>query len=181
MGVPTHRVEIVKSWQGETWANDYMVECPTFADAVTMAELSVDFERSIHETFVHFDYFIVSTVQVGDRVFRHVPLNQNGLSNNGTSNFLPLYCTMRLDMQTADSDPCRKYYRCPIPEVNQDNGVLSTAIRAADDTSFTNYFSLWPEGSKIVSGKGHNVIDGSFFDKVQMRQLHRHRRPKLTP
>ena len=83
MGVPTHRIEVRKSKGGHQWSNDYLVECPTMADAVTMAVGAVNFEKSFHQAAVNFDYYRVSTVAVGDRTFRHVPLNVPGLAGAG--------------------------------------------------------------------------------------------------
>jgi hypothetical protein len=181
MGVPTHRVEIRKSWAGHNWSNDYLVETPSLIDSVALGEQCYDFERTFHESIVTFEYIRVSSVAVGDRIFRHIPKNTLGLATNGTTNFLPLFNTARLDFATADSDPCRKYYRLPVPEANQDNGLFTVAWLGAVNPTVATFISTWNPGSKIVSKVGHNVVSGLFARPVQMRQLHRHKRPPVAP
>lgn len=179
MGVPTHRVEIRKHKGSHSWANDYLVESPSMDDAETCANLFIDFERLLHYDNVVFDNARISTMSVGDRVFRHIVINAAGLAASSGIQFLPLFNTLRLDMETNDSDPCRKYYRIPIPESQQDDGVLSSAILTGIGPAFVAVLAAMPDGSSIVSNIGHIVINGGPFAQVQMRQLHRHKKKKV--
>lgn len=180
MGMPTHRAEIRKEWQGHSWSNDYLIEGPSMDDAATLALSAVEFERHLHKNAVDFVYLRVSTVNVGDRIFRHIPLNLPGLASTDTTNLLPLFNVVRMDLQTADSDPCRKYYRLPISEVQQDNGVIAGSEVIAFGTLLAAWIAGWGSTTKVVSSKGHNVVGGVVYPFVQMRQLHRHRRPKVV-
>lgn len=179
MGAPTHRLEIRKEWQGHNWSNDYLVEGPSMDAVATFGLAVVDFEQTFHNQMINFVYVRTSTIAIGDRTFRHVVLNQPGEGSAGTTNFLPLYCTLRVDLQTADSDPCRKYYRYLIDEADQSNGVISPAKVAALQVFVDAFIMLMTAETKVVSGAGHNVVDGTVYPGVQMRQLHRHKRPAL--
>lgn len=179
MGVPTHRVEIHKHQGARHWSNDYMVESPTMDDAESACNLFIDFEILLHYDNVVFDNARISTMNVGDRVFRHVAINAPGNATSSGIQFLPLFNTLRLDMATVDSDPCRKYYRLPIPESQQDGGVISSALTSGIGPAFAAVLAALPDGTSIVSRIGHIVINGSPFSEVQMRQLHRHRRPRI--
>jgi len=181
MGVPTHRIEIRKSRLGKNWSNDYLVEAPTMDDAVTMAEGALAWEKSFHMLSVNFDYYRVSTMSVGDRIFRHVVVNELGVANPTPADFLPLFNTVRFDMQTLDSDPCRKYFRLPLAEVLVENEVILAATRTNIDSGFATWYAAWPDGTNVVSRIGHLVINGSCSPIVQMRQLHRHKRPTIIP
>lgn len=179
MGVPVYRIEIRKSRLGHQWSNDYLIETIEMGDAVTMAEGALAWERSFHMNVINFDYYRVSTTSPGDRIFRHVPLNIPGLAGAGGSDYLPLFNTLRFDMATLDSDPCRKYFRLPLPEGLVTNEVIDPGTRASIDSAWASWYAAWPDGTRIVSTIGHIVINGSCSPIVQMRQLHRHKRKKI--
>jgi hypothetical protein len=179
MGVPTHRLEIRKTWSGHNWSNDYQIEAPDMADAEGLTLAILAFERAIHLDVVTFVYWRVSTVAVGDRIFRHQVVNLPGLLSPSSSELLPLFNTARLDMATVDSDPCRKYYRIPLTEAQQANGVIVSGVQTSWNALFATCVAAWPSTARVVSGAGHNVIGGTIFPNVQMRQLHRHKRPPL--
>lgn len=181
MGVPTHRVEIRKHQGGHSWANDYLIESPTMDDVESAANALIQFERTLHYNNVMFDNARLSTMQIGDRNFRHIAINASGIADASGLQFLPLFNTLRLDMTTNDSDPCRKYYRLPIPESQQDGGVLSSALISGIGPAFIAVIDGFPDGTSIVSNIGHIVINGGPFPEVQMRQLHRHKRKKIIP
>ena len=180
MSSPNLRVEIRKSWNGHSWGNDYLIHAADMDAGQAFAGQALAFERNMHETVVHFEGIRISTTLVGDRSFRHIPVNNFGLATNGSTNLLPLWNVLRFDFQTADSDPCRKYYRLPIPEVNQDNGNIAGAVLTAYQTFFNTFFASLDASTTIVSTKGHVVVGGSPYALVQMRQLHRHKRKKVT-
>jgi hypothetical protein len=180
MGVPTFRIEVRKLYQSQPYSNDYQVEADAMSKAVTMADAIVAFERSFFLDSVSFVYYRISSAAVGDRTFRHVTLNLAGLIGAAGKDPLPLFNTVRLDLQTADSDPCRKYYRPPVYEAFQTDGVLDAGWRATIAANCATMISAFPAGTRIVSSIGNIVLSGVVFPRVQMRQLHRHRRP-ATP
>ena len=176
MAVPIWRVEVVKSRALEQWSNDYLLNDTTIDDAEDTANLILAFEMHIHDDLTHFDYFRVSSYIPDDRVFRHVPINQIGLLTNSES--LPLFNTVRMDMATSNSDPARKYYRCPISESNQSNGILQGAYLTILSAAISTYLTTPGVLTHIVTSKGHQVINATIYNQVQMRQLHRRKRKK---
>jgi hypothetical protein len=176
MALPNFRVSIVKSLNNEVWSNDYLLNVADIGAAESKALDIKEFERQMHYSTVHFDYMRISTTSVGDRIFRHTVLNSFGIIDATGNDFLPLYCCMRLDLKTADSDPARKYYRLPVTEGHQSAGIFTSAALTAFTTKVTTYFIATSAYLGIVTSKGHAVIDASISDKVQMRQLSRRRR-----
>lgn len=174
MSPPSWRIQIVKSLGGEQWSNDYLTDLDTLSLAESLATDLVTFEQNIHMTVVHFDYFRISSYVAFDRVFRHIPVNENGLVS--TSDYLPLYNTCRVDFQTASSDPARKYYRCPVAEGSQQNGVLSSDFLTAIGSALFTYLDDPGHYGDIVTTAGNKVQTASPHNLVQMRQLHRHKR-----
>lgn len=172
------RVQINKSTSGESWSNDWIIEDETIEDAQDTASGLIAFERSIHTTAVFFDYVRISTVLEGDRFFRHIALNSSGLS--AAAERLPLYCTFRLDLPTANSDPCRKYFRAPVNEADQTNGFVNGDKLADLNSKVASGLATPGLFAKLRSGSGQAVISGSFTIQVQMRQLHRHKRKKVV-
>jgi hypothetical protein len=179
MGVPTHRVEIRKEYRGHSWSNDYLVESPSMDEAEALAVDTVAFERQMHTPAVNFVYMRISSMARGDRIFRHLSINLPGEGWADTEEHLPLFNTVRMDLATADSDPCRKYYRLPLHEAFQSNGVILPASVALWQGMLAGWITGWAAGTKVVSLKGHNVVGGTVYPIVQMRQLNRHRRKKI--
>lgn len=174
-----HRLEIHKKLGEEQWVNTYLIEAVDMDEASDLGLLAVEFERRLHRDNVLFEYFIVSTRAIGDRVFRHVAVNAFGLKTLTTNSYLPLFNTIRIDFSTLDSDPCRKYYRVPVIEAEQTNGILEPAEVTAYNATISTYFFGTVLGDNLFTPKGHVVVSGSVSPKLQMRQLHRHKKKKL--
>src|SRR5215207_8329025 len=170
MPTPSYRITVVKSYLGKTWSNDYLTIDATMTDAATRAVQLVEFERRLHTTLVTFDYYRVSTTIVGDRSFRHVAINQPGL-RAGSTDSLPLYCTARLDMPTADSDPARKYYRLPVQEGEQASGTMTAATVTTLQGIVQTYFIATGAISMVVTSRGNPVTTAQMSNTVQMRQM----------
>jgi hypothetical protein len=178
MGLPSWRIEIVKNRFGETWSNDYLTDLVAIADAAQLAVPLLAFERAIHQTNVNFLYTRISSTVKFDRTFRHVDHNVPGQIVIGDS--LPMYCTFRLDLGTTDSDPGRKYYRAPVREADQQDGLLVSGhlgtLNGYIGTLLQNTLTV----GLLVTPKGNTIKTGSFNPRIQERQLHRRRRPKMT-
>lgn len=177
--MPTnYRLQINKTLGNEVWSNDYYLVEETIEDAQDVANELITFEKQIHSDQVQFDYIRISTSLIGDRYFRHIAVNQVGLRNVGS--YLPLFNVFRLDMPTANSDPCRKYYRGPVSEDDQVSGVLSGALLTAFATHVNNYLVTPGVLSHIWTPAGNPVVSASFNPRVQMRQLQRHKKKKVV-
>lgn len=176
--MPTsYRIQIVKELPMIHWSNEYYVTEETVEDAQDVANELLTFERHIHQSQVNFSYIRISTVLIGDRYFRHLGVNLPGQFT--TEEYMPLYCTARMDMPTANSDPCRKYYRIPVGEVRQANGIFNTDYLLILQ-GFINDDLVTPGVlSHIWTPAGNQVISASFNKAVQMRQQHRHKRKKV--
>lgn len=176
----SYRVEIHKSLQGETWANSYLIGAIDMDDAVATATAIVEFERRMHWDLIYFNYMLVSTILEDDRIFRHIAINLSGYTPSSPNTWLPLYNTVRVDFSTTDSDPCRKYFRTPVMEPIQSNGLLEPANITAFNGIISTYFFGTVAGDNLWSPKGNLVVAGSVYPYVQMRQLHRRRRPVVA-
>lgn len=178
MGTPRWRIQIVKSLGAHTWSNDYLTDDATIEDAQDLGALLVTFERTIHQTTVLFVYMRVSSYLVGDRHFRHFPLNLTGIDTAADS--LPLFNTIRMDMGTSDSDPARKYYRIPVAEGAQTNGIVNGAVLTSLNSVANTQLVTSGVIGHIVTTAGHPCLTAQFSANVQIRQLTRRKRKKVT-
>jgi len=179
MALPNLRIEIVKRLGNETWSNDYLSALTTLDAGADIADELVEWERQVHGNMVTIEYALVSTITPGDRVFRHITYNVQGIPT--IAEYLPLFCTIRMDLITADSDPGRKYYRQPIPENGQANGFLTGSTVASFNTAIATYLQPIIDVSAFVTPKGNAITSAVVYDRVQERQLHRRRKKKVTP
>lgn len=179
MAPPNWRIQIQKALGTETWQNDYLTDDVTIEDAQDLAALILTFEQNIHSAQVVFEFIRISTTIVGDRRFRHITINELGLQP--VTSYLPLYNTLRLDLQTAESDPARKYYRAPVREDMQENGVILPTTLTFLNGFAQDLLVTTQVIDHLVTTKGNRVTAASFYNQVQMRQLHRRKRKKETP
>lgn len=179
MAAPIWRIQINKEGMGEAWANDYLTADATIEDAQDLAALLLTWEQNIHQSNINFAYIRISSFLTGDRFFRHLTVNQPGLL--APADALPLFNTMRVDLGTANSDPARKYYRCPVEEVNQTNGLFNGAFLLAMAGLITTYLVTPGVLPHIVTNSGNPVDRATVQPMVQMRQLHRRRKKKVLP
>lgn len=178
MPLPLWRIEIHKELNNEEWTNDYLTSDLTIDDAQDLAAVLQTFERNIHTTAVQFTYIRVSSYVKFDRTFRHLTTNLPGLQE--AVDYLPLFNTLRLNLGTADSDPGRKYYRTPVPESQQSNGVFNPAYITSLNGLANTYLVATDALEHLVTPKGNQVTSAVFYDRVQMRQLHRRRKKKVV-
>lgn len=179
MPLPLWRIEIVKELNNEQWSNDYLTDDATLDDAQDLSAILQTFERQIHMAVVRFTYIRVSSYVPGDRTFRHITTNLPGLRE--TSDYMPLFNTMRVDFGTADSDPGRKYYRTPVAEVWSVNGFFVGEINTLLTADIATYLVATNALEHLVTPKGNRITSASLYPRVQMRQLHRRRKKKVTP
>lgn len=178
MAAPTHRIQIFKEYGSDRWSNDYLVSTTDINTAEDTAVAALAMERQLHFTEVKFVYYLISTLTIGDRVFRRVPLNVNGQRAYSTAQ-LPLFNTLRVDLSVGDSDTGRKFYRAVLLE----GDVAGQFIEAASITAFQSILdSFFPTASatQIVTPAGNNITGATVYSQVQMRQLHRKRRRPVT-
>lgn len=179
MALPNFRLSIFKRYQPESWSNDWLLNVADMAEAVTVANALVEFERRMHANLVSFEYYLISTMQVGDRSFRHVAINQLGYVTQTAAESLPLFNVLRVDLTTNDSDPCRKYFRMPVSEGQIDSGKFVAGTLTSFASLITTHFNNSIAIDNVVSGRGNVVTGASANPFVQMRQLHRRNKKKV--
>lgn len=133
--MPSHRIEIFKSYSNHTWENVYLIQAGELTNLVEMAQALADMERVFHWTGVRFDYARISTYAAGDNNYTTVPLGvfgQKALSSNP----LPLFVTARVDVLVVGSGrPSRKYYRGVLQEDDINFDVVIESKRQEIDTA----------------------------------------------
>lgn len=172
---PHWRIETRKQFIANQWGNDYLTTAATIEDATDVANALVEFERGVHSTSIEFLFVRISSVTVGDRLHRDIPLNEPGLRDTAGSDALPLFNCIRFDFQTDLYDPGRKYFRAPVVESDQSAGVLLPATITYMNAQAAAH--LTPEVlAELVTPQGHQIIAANVNTYVAMRQLHRRRR-----
>lgn len=171
-------VDIEKVLQNEYWTNRYIVEATELGDAVGIADDIVQIERAVHNTNVLF-----TKARVADRVpltdvYASVPYNVFGLQTlNG--HFLPLFNVARVDFNVQGGGrPSRKYLRLPIQEEWQQDGVFIGAFQTLVANS---YVAPMVALVGYVDTDGQEIIDGSLYPSVGMRQLRRGSKRREEP
>lgn len=177
MSVPLWRIEIHKELPAANWANDYLTDDVTIEDAQDLAALLLSWEKAIHKNAINFSYIRISSYVKGDRFFRHLTINEPG--DVFPVDSLPYFNTLRIDFQTAHSDPSRKYYRQPVGEGDQTNGVFSTTFTSGIAALITSKLETPGVLDHLVTPAGNKVGSAVVYPFVQMRQLHRRRRKKV--
>ena len=180
MAMPNFRLSIVKTMGNRNWSNDYLLNISGFVEGSDVANALVTFERNLYLDLVTIAYYRLSTMQVGDRTFRHVNIGLPGLNIHGGADYLPLFNCVRVDLSTADHDPARKYFRIPIIEGNQANGQLTGAYRTFLQGKVDQFLVNSVALDNIVTSKGYVVTGASVHGLVQERQLNRRRRKKAA-
>ncbi len=160
MALPNYRISIVKKFGAEEWSNDYLVNAASLDAAATLASSLVEFEEAIHFDVVEFVYYRVSTTAVGDRTFRHVPINQTGTAESAGQSFLPLFNTFRM----------------PIGESQQNGGILETSFITGATSAINDLLVPVIAEGAIVTSKGNVVTGATPYRFVQERQLKRRKR-----
>ena len=178
MPTPSHKVEIFKAYQGETWGNVYIVAAGSMEAAVAATAVIYDHEEALHTVSLQFTYARVSTWTVGDSSYTTIPLNSPGEWSQ-ESNLMPLWCTARVDISALGGGrPSRKFYRGILDEAAVNFNVLDSTRRAAITANVQDMIDdLTALGSPLVDPDGQLLATASTFNGPQMRQLHRKRRP----
>ena len=171
------KFEVFKSLGRERWGNTYLIASDTLVNADAYGiENVVPFEQQVHDQRVTFEESRTSTLTPNDGQFITTVLGGTGDATYGE--YLPLYNTVRVDI-TRDGvgRSARKYYRTPVPEGEQDNGVLSTTFVNAFNTAINDLIATGAvPGTHLCLPDGDAWLAGSTRTAVQMRQLHRKRR-----
>jgi hypothetical protein len=170
--------DIEKMLQGEYWTNRYIIEAGTMGAAETIAGTIMGLEKSIHNTGVLFTRYRVSDGQPNTDVYQVTQANVFGENNGDGTSLLPLFNVLRADFTTAGGGrPSRKYLRGIIAESHVSFNSLNADFRANIAASYVN-----PLVNLVgyVDVDGQQIVSGSLYPFVGMRQLRRASKRKTT-
>jgi hypothetical protein len=173
------KVEVFKLFAGENWGNVYHVNAADIEAAQDAAATIGATEISFHQQEVLIQYARVSDVLPDTDVFVTLPFNENG-DSTGTGNLLPLWDTLRIDFSVAAGRPGRKYYRGCLTTDNITDDFATIDSDAYDpvvDALGTLLSTLTAASTPLVQPDGDLLLTATAHPTVQMRQLHRKRRP----
>lgn len=173
------QVDIQKQYQQTFWTNVYHVRADSVSQSLATVNLLVDAEAEIHHNTVLIQKARVSTAAAGDDTFTTVNYNRAG-ERIGNVELLPLFNTLRIDVNTASGRPSRKYYRGVLSE-GDIVGNQITASFANVITLLVDAFATDASDSGYVDVDDQEFISAVIFPRVQMRQLRRGSRKRTTP
>jgi hypothetical protein len=177
--VAIFKIEIFKSHAGENWGNVYHVNATDLTAAQAAAPILGAMEVSFHQVGILVQYARVSDIVPNTDNFVTVPINDIG-DSTGTGHILPLFDTLRLDLSVGAGRPGRKYYRGVLTtdNITDDIGTVDPDASGPVVTAFNNAIAdCTAADATLVQPDGDVLTEASAFPTVQMRQLHRKRRP----
>jgi hypothetical protein len=181
--MPTHEVQVFKHLGQTKWTNVYHLVAASDTDAIAAANAIIAGEKAFHRDVVTFDYCRVSSSDPDDDSFSIITINDTGDVATSGAQYLPLFNCTRVDITVATGGrPSRKYYRIPVMEGDQQDGVFVAGYQTAINAAVQNIMD-------DVSAAGPTIVDPddqpwdvpSCVGAVQMRQLHRRRRRTPAP
>jgi hypothetical protein len=159
------------------WTNVYHVVAADQASAVTLGNSIVTLEKTVHATNTTFTKMRVNNVIDDGMAGTIFPLSGVGGRTTPTD-FLPMYCTVRVDFAKATGRPNRKYLRLFIGESEQTNGVVAASLV----TSVTNNYAVPLLNTGVQCDEDGTLITAAqVITFVQMRQLRRGSKRRLAP
>lgn len=178
-GANVYEVTIQKSLNFEFWTNVYHLRADNLAGALSQAyQIIEDIEKPLHLEYVAFDSMRVRPQGTSDQGTT-VPLNEVGEITGEA--FLPLYNTLRVDFPVALGRPSRKFYRLPITETRQNNGLFQDSFLTFVQTTITGALD-GSNGLQLCDVDGQAIIGAAPYKNVAMRQLRRGaKRRVITP
>lgn len=177
--MPIYSVDIQKRLASEFWTNRYIVRGTDIGPALIIANNLANIESEVHSTLVSFVNVRVSDAGVSE-VYSIIPLNFTG--QRAQTALLPLFNTLRVDMQAATGRPSRKFYRGVLGESDINGDAVQGFAEFTDlVNALVNEFAEIEGEDGLVDPQGTLLIGASLHPFVQMRQLRRGKRKRTTP
>lgn len=176
--MPIFRLSIEKysALAAEYWVNRYFLQAATLADAMLMVDGIKDAERTLYYPGVVITKSHVDDNQPESEVYGTLVHNQAGQRQPETEPY-PLFAVARVDFTVAGGGrPSRKYLRGVLTESDANGLVLGAGVLAVLQTYATNVAA-----SGVCDPQGQDVISGSPWLAVAMRQLRRGSKKKVIP
>lgn len=175
-----YTIDIQKRLGSEFWTNRYLCQHANIGNATGLAIQLVADEIAIHNSLVTFVNYRVSALDINDDTYTIGPIGESG--GRPTPGLLPLFNTLRFDLQATSGRPSRKYYRGVLTEsdINGDEVTIQTAF--ADHAQALLALSVEPETPiGLCDPQGQAFVAVVVHPFVQMRQLRRGTRRRGTP
>ena len=180
--MPVYQVDIEKTALSPAstqvyWTNVYHVSAPDQATAVGQGNNIVTIEKTVHAANTTFTKMRVRNVSVLGMAPSIVPLTGTG-GRATPADYLPMYCTARVDFGKATGRPNRKYLRVFLGESDQANGNLTSTFENTMQVSYANQILAL---GFICDSDGTLISSADAITQVQMRQLRRGSKRVTTP
>jgi hypothetical protein len=174
--MPLFDAVITKFIGAQEWTNTYVVEAASITAARDIGVQIAAIEIDVHQTYVEFRRLRTSTRVPGDDTYIITNLIGNGtFSTNGDA--LPLFNTVRVDLNAESGRPSRKYLRGVVSEGDQNFGQLGGVVIARAQA----YGAALAALDGYVDVDGQQLISATVSTQVAMRQLRRGSRRSATP
>lgn len=176
--MPLYTVDIEKRLASEFWTNRYIVQADTLNAAVIIGADFVTAERAMHSVNVEFTRRRTATLVQNDNLYTITALGVSGQRNEPTS-LLPLFNTLRFDINAIAGRPSRKYFRGVLTEGDINGDALSTSFNGFL-AAFVDTFGTPQDLAGWVDPQGEVFLNIAVHPRVQMRQLRRSRRRRAN-
>lgn len=170
-------IEKYLATQAEYWTNVYWSSATAIADAAATAAALVAIERGMYLPSVTITKYRVDDGEPNTDIFVTTPVNLVGTSGL-TGQALPLFNVVRIDFAAGQGRPSRKYYRGVLTEEWSD---AFGALPATAKTQIQEWADNLAAVSSYVDVDGDDIVAGSAYPSVGMRQLRRGSKKKNTP
>lgn len=162
-------LDVEKRIGEEYWTNVYHINASTLTAARTIADDIITRERARHRNVVNYTYARLRPKLLSSGGGTKWATGGTGDINAAGVSYMPLFNCIRVDFLTATGRPSRKYYRTPVYDANQTNGLLTAATRTD--------WATWAAGLAAVAGfvdpQGQTFVSAYVAPEVGMRQLRR--------
>jgi hypothetical protein len=181
--MPDFYAQTYKTHVAGKWSNVYRFSADNLAVAVSeVLPILEPFERSLLHPQVSLKAIRFSTVTAHDDVFEIIPLNEAGTSSDA-GDLIPFFNCVRVDISVIGGGrPSRKYYKGLLTEtlitgMNINSGTVDFVSDAVNDF----IAAMNDAGHAVKDNDGQAWDVASAFTAIQMRQMHRKRRRRVTP
>lgn len=180
--MPRWQIDIEKRLGQEFWTNVWNVDAGNLQEAIGAAQDIILMEQAIHTSYVTFTKARVRTPVQGDFIFETIPINELGTIDPLGDSYLPLFNCVRVDFGVSASKPSRKYFRLPLLESQQTNGLLVGAFRLQVEQQIAQrLIALQTAGTPLVDVDAQPLNGANVAIDVAMRQLRRGSKRKEKP
>jgi len=184
ISVALHRVVIRQAINAANavykWSNVYYCDVADVPAAAAFGQQLAQAHREVLDlnAFVYEIYASDIVPNTDNYTVQAVSGQQLGMFDQGTSEFLPSFCVVRVDIGTSIGRPSRKFLRAPWREAAVINGTdLTTAAQAAITAYWAQAFST---GSPLRDPDGETFVSFS-IRSVTSRRLGREAGTSVPP